>query len=80
MRWTVETVEVLVVSEQDDGDADAWIDAMAPVVDLVITDEARPGVRTFLAVAKTMARQVEAVPLADDELWLAPVFTPQAKP
>jgi hypothetical protein len=74
------SVEERVVTEPGDRDAEAWIDAMAPVVGLVITEEARPGVRTFLAVAATMADRLEAVEIADDELWLAPVFTPEAKP
>ena len=77
---TAASMEDGVVAEPQDRDAAAWIDAIAPVMGLVITEEARPGVRTFLAVAATMADRLEAVDIADDELWLAPVFTPEAKP
>ena len=59
-------------------DADAWIDALAPVVGLEVTDGQRPGVRTFLAIAMGMAAQLEAVVLPDDKLEPAPVFTPEA--
>jgi hypothetical protein len=62
----------------DGWDADAWIDAIAPVVGIEVTDEQRPGVRTFLAIAKGMAAQLEAVDLPDDKLEPAPVFTPEA--
>ncbi|TVQ34383.1 MAG: DUF4089 domain-containing protein [Geminicoccaceae bacterium] len=58
-------------------DPDAWIDAMAPVVGLPIGDLERPGVRTFLGVAKGMADLLDAVELPDDELALAPVFRPE---
>ncbi len=58
-------------------DPDAWIDAMAPVVGVTIGDEQRPGVRTFLALAKSMADGLDTVALPDDELQLAPVFTPE---
>lgn len=61
----------------DDWDTDAWIDAVAPLVGLAVTDAQRPGVRTFLEVAKAMAVQVEAVELPDDRLEPAPVFTPE---
>ncbi|MFP4126479.1 MAG: DUF4089 domain-containing protein [Alphaproteobacteria bacterium] len=60
----------------DDCDTDAWIDAMAPVVGLTVTDEQRPGVRTFLEIAKGMAVRLERVELPDDKLEPAPVFTP----
>lgn len=59
--------------------ADAWIDAMAPVVGLDITAEQRPGVRTFLAIAKGMAERLEQVDLPDDKLEPAPVFTPEPR-
>jgi hypothetical protein len=62
-----------------DWDTDAWIDAMAPVVGLEVTDAQRPGVRTFLAIAKGMAEQLERVDLPDDELAPAPVFTPEPR-
>jgi hypothetical protein len=57
-------------------DVDAWIDAVAPLLGLEITAEQRPGVRTFLAVAKGMADRLESVDLPDDRLEPAPVFTP----
>jgi hypothetical protein len=60
-------------------DEDAWIDALAPVVGVVVTEVERPGVRTFLALAKAMAETLETVDLPDDELLLAPVFTPEAE-
>ena len=60
-------------------DADAWIDALAPVVGLEVTDGQRPGVRTFLAIAKAMAEQLDAVDLPDDKLEPAPVFTPESR-
>jgi hypothetical protein len=62
-----------------DEDLDAWIDAVAPLVGVTISDEQRPGVRTFLAVAAAMAERLEAVDLADDRLEPAPVFTPEAE-
>ena len=62
----------------DDGfDADAWIDAVAPVVGVAVSEVERPGVRTFLALAKSMADCLDEVELPDDELALAPVFTPE---
>jgi hypothetical protein len=60
-------------------DPDAWIDAMAPVVGLDVTEAQRPGVRTFLEIAKGMAEQLESVDLPDDELAPAPVFTPEPR-
>jgi len=65
------------MSDQD-WDPDAWIDAMAPVVGLEVTVEHRPGVRTFLEIAKGMAERLESVDLPDDKLEPAPVFTPEA--
>ncbi len=62
-----------------DDELDAWIDAMAPVVGVTVTDEQRPGVKAFVAVAKAMAEQLEKVDLADDRLEPAPVFTPEAR-
>lgn len=66
------------MSDGESFDADRWIDAMAPVVGLTVTDEQRPGVRTFLALAKSMADRLETVDLPDNELAPASVFTPQA--
>jgi len=51
---------------------------MAPVVGLEVTVEHRPGVRTFLEIAKGMAERLESVDLPDDKLEPAPVFTPEA--
>lgn len=62
-----------------DCDPDAWIDAMAPVMGLVITDDQRPGVRTFLEIATAMAAKLEDADLPDDELAPAAVFTPEAE-
>ena len=61
-----------------EGWTDAWIDAVAPVVGLTVTDVERPGVRTFLTLAKAMAERLDAVDLPDDQLAPAPVFTPEA--
>ncbi len=63
---------------EDRFDPDAWIDAMAPVMGLAIGPVERPGVRTFLTLAKTMADRLETVELADDQLQPAAVFTPEA--
>lgn len=60
-------------------DPDAWIDAMAQVVGFDVTEEQRPGVRTFLEIAKGMAEQLESVDLPDDALAPAPVFTPEPR-
>jgi hypothetical protein len=65
------------MSDQD-WDPDAWIDAMAPVVGLDVTDAQRPGVRTFLEIARGMAERLETVDLPDDKLEPAPVFTPES--
>ncbi len=62
-----------------DWNPDAWIDAMAPVVGLEITEELRPGVRTFLEIAEAMAERLESVELPDDKLEPAPVFTPEPR-
>jgi len=63
--------------KSEDWDGDAWIDVITPLLGLEITEEQRPGVRTFLAVAKGMADQLESVDLPDDKLEPAPVFTPE---
>lgn len=56
-------------------DADAMIDAMAPVLQLKISDEQRPGVRLNLKTAGKMAALVEQVALEDD-VEPAPVYRP----
>ncbi len=56
---------------------DAWIDAMAPALGLEVDEEQRPGVRTFLLIAKGMADRLEAVDLPDDKLEPLPVFAPE---
>ena len=63
----------------EDWDPDAWIDAMAPVVGLEVSEAQRPGVRTFLEIAKGMAERLEQVELPDDKLEPAPVFTPEPR-
>ncbi len=65
------------MDDRDAWNADAWIDAVGPLVGLAVTAEERPGVRTFLEVAKAMAEHLEAVDLPDDRLEPAPVFTPE---
>ncbi len=61
-------------------DLDVLIDAMSGVVNLSIDEEFRPGVRTYLAIARDMAAMLDTVTLADDELVLAPVYTPPERP
>jgi hypothetical protein len=56
-------------------DLDAYIDSAAAMVDLPVAAEHRPGVRRFLALAAAMAATLDRVPLDEDELALAPVFT-----
>ncbi len=57
-------------------DPAAHLDAMAPALGLSITAEQRQGVIQFLGVAQAMAEIVQAAPIADDTLELAPVFRP----
>jgi hypothetical protein len=64
------------MSTPDSFDADAMIDALSPVLGLVIEPENRAGVATYLRVAARMARLVQAAPVPDDEAELAPVFRP----
>ncbi|MTH79243.1 DUF4089 domain-containing protein [Paracoccus aestuariivivens] len=52
------------------------MDAASAMVGLTIAGEYRPGVARFLAVAAEMAAILEAVPLDDAELALAPVYRP----
>jgi hypothetical protein len=55
---------------------DDYIDAAAALIDLEIAPSHRPGVRGFLGLARDMAALIDAVPLNEDELALAPVFLP----
>ncbi|KPF71017.1 hypothetical protein IP69_08010 [Bosea sp. AAP35] len=52
------------------------LDAIAPALGLTITDQQRPGVLQFLAIAQGMAAIVGAAPLDQDSLELAGVFRP----
>ncbi len=54
-------------------DADALIDAAAPLLQLRIEPEYRPGIKQNLKTASKMAALVEAIKL-DDEAEAAPVF------
>jgi hypothetical protein len=56
------------MSELDD-----YIDAAAALIDLEIAQSYRPGVRSFLGLARDMAVLLETVPLNEDELAPAPV-------
>lgn len=56
-------------------DADAMIDAVAPVMQLEIAPEHRPGVKLNLKTAAKMAALVEQVKLADNT-EPAPVYRP----
>jgi hypothetical protein len=55
---------------------DDYIDAAAALIDLEIAQSYRPGVRSFLGLARDIAALLEAVPLNEDELALAPVYLP----
>lgn len=57
-------------------DPAAHLDMMAPALGLAITAEQREGVIRFLAAAQAMATIVQAAPVAEDTLELAPVFRP----
>ncbi|MEI5667543.1 DUF4089 domain-containing protein [Bosea sp. CCNWLW174] len=57
-------------------DPAAHLDAMATSLGLAITAAQRPGVIRFLATAEAMARIVQAAPVGEDTLELAPVFRP----
>jgi hypothetical protein len=54
-------------------DFDHWIDAMAPVVRLQLSDECRAGVKAYLKTAAKMAALVEKVQIKDDA-ERAPVY------
>ena len=54
-------------------DIDQWIEAMAPVVGLSISDEQRPGVKANLKTAAKMAALLDKV-VVKDETEPAPVY------
>ena len=53
---------------------DPDIDAAAALVGLRLTPDQRPGVLRFLALAQAMAATLDAVPLHEDALDLAPAY------
>ncbi len=57
-------------------DWDSYMDAVAGSIGLAIAPDYREGVARFLEIAAGMARTLEAVPLDEDELALAPTFLP----
>jgi hypothetical protein len=59
-----------------DFDPERHLAVMAPALGLTISEAQKPVVLQFLAIAHNMARIVEAAPLADDTLELAPRFRP----
>jgi hypothetical protein len=56
-------------------DADALIDAAAPLLGLVVDDASRPIVRTHLEIAAAMAALLSEAKL-EDQQEPAPVFVP----
>lgn len=56
-------------------DADAVMDALAPMLQLTISDHQRPGIRLNLKTASKMAALIENVKLKD-EAEPAPVYRP----
>ena len=56
-------------------DADALIDATAPLLELPVSEASRPGVKLNLQIAAQLAPLVMDFPL-DDEAEPAPVFGP----
>ncbi len=56
-------------------DADAYIDASLPLLDLTVSEGARPGVKLNLEIAARLSRLVLDWPL-DDEAEPAPVYVP----
>jgi len=52
------------------------LEVMAPTLGLTISEAQKPVVLQFLAIAHSMARIVDAAPLPDDKLELAPAFRP----
>ena len=57
-------------------DVEAHIEAASALIDLHIAPEWRPGVATFLTLAKEMAVVLEATPLDEAEFAPAPVYRP----
>jgi 1-carboxybiuret hydrolase subunit AtzG-like len=57
-------------------DIDAYIDAASALIGLEIAEAHQLGVRNFLIVARQMAELLDGAPLEDDELALAPVYSP----
>lgn len=55
-------------------DWDAYLDAASAAADLPVAPEHRPGALRFLVLAAEMAAALEAVPLDESDLSLAPVF------
>ncbi|NUB45756.1 DUF4089 domain-containing protein [Fertoebacter nigrum] len=61
--------------------ADAYMDAAAAVVGLTISAPQRDGVARFLGIAADMAAILDAFPLDDGVLAMAPVFRlPESPP
>ena len=56
-------------------DTERYMDAAAGLIDLPLAPDWRPGVVRFLDLAAEMAAVLEAVPLDDAHLELAPVYT-----
>ncbi|WP_439817795.1 DUF4089 domain-containing protein [Zavarzinia sp. CC-PAN008] len=52
------------------------LDAVAPALDLVVTEVQRPGVLRFLETANAMWRIVDGYAIPDDDATLAPRFVP----
>lgn len=63
-------------------DPDSYIKATAPLLGLTIDETHRESVATFLTIAKGMADILDATPVPDGTLNLAPVFsaTPGSEP
>lgn len=59
-------------------DPHAYMDAVAPALGLEIAPDYAPQVATFLGIAKGMADILDAAPIPEDDLHLAPVFDPGA--
>jgi hypothetical protein len=56
-------------------DPDALIDASQPLLDLYVSEAARPGVKLNLEIAARLSKLVMEFPL-DDEAEPAPVYVP----
>ncbi len=61
-------------------DAEAYIVAVAPTLGLDIQGARRAQVAVFLGIAKGMADLLDAAPVPDGTLDLAPVFSPSSSP